>query len=78
MGPGVRYEWPDPVRIKLHWVYSHGRPPDTDNAIARTKAYTDSAELAGVLLDDRQVMGYDVTFEHGTEPRLEMTVEIAG
>ena len=77
MGPGVRYEWSDPVRVKLHWVYRHGRPPDVDNAISRVKHFLDSAELAGVIQDDRQVIGYDVTFEHGAESRLEMTLEVA-
>ena len=76
--PNGRPEWPDPISVIAKWYYKFGQPPDIDNAISRLKVYGDSAEAAGVFLNDNQIIRWDVTFVRTTdEPHIELTFERA-
>ena len=53
--------WTGPVTVHLVWRYKRNAP-DRDNAIERVACYVDAAEECGLMLNDKQVSGYQVDY----------------
>ena len=70
---GARPLWDDRVRVRCIWRYA-GPTPDMDNTIGRLAAYLDGAQDAGLLADDRCVVGYDI--EYHRVPRREQGLDM--
>lgn len=73
---GERPEWADGVTVRVDWVVASGRPPDVDNATERIAAYMDGAQAAGLIADDRHIVGYQFRFDLDHEsPHVALTFE---
>lgn len=73
---GERPEWPDGVNVRVDWYAASGRPPDVDNATERLAAYIDGAEAVGLVVNDRQITGYQFRFDVDREsPHVALTFE---
>lgn len=53
--------WPAAV-MHVEWQYHTGRPPDSDNVVARLAAVRDAFQDVGVVDDDRHIRIGRVTF----------------
>lgn len=56
-----RNPW-DSAVMHVEWQYHTGRPPDSDNAVARLAAVRDAFQGVGVVDDDRHIRIGSVTF----------------
>jgi len=65
--------WTGPVTVTIRWYGRGGPLPDVDNAIARCCAYLDSAQHAGLFVNDTQITDFSVERAYDREnPRCEI------
>lgn len=66
--------WSCPVQVTVRWFKPTARKLDYSNAVNRLDAYLDSAQAAGLYVDDAQIRGIAIEFlVDRANPRCEVT-----